>query len=273
MSKGNADIIWEPLTDIINAIFAQRFYPNIWKMAEVIPIPKTKTPHQCKDFRPILLLYHYGKVAEKFFMREYKKQVLPSISNHQFVYQPGLSTTDAVIFTLEQWTALLDDKSTKAVEVIFKDFSKAFDPLQPSKLATVLADMGVSADILELSLHFMSSRQQCVRVKSSLSDYKPIDVGVPQGTLLGPMFWLAFINSYNPPSSHSITMYADDITCTGPLTESNSSHIQSAIDWGLEWCEQQSMTLNLDKTKATLITFGPNSKPPIIVSPIEVVDS
>lgn len=178
-----------------------------------------------------------------------------------------------MIFTLEQWTAMLDNKNTKAVEVLYKDFSKAFDSLQPSKLMLALNSLGLSTNMQQLCLNFLCDRQQRVRVKSTVSSYIPVKVGVPQGTLAGPMFWLAFINSYNPPTCSTVTVYADDVTCSSPISSSNDSQLRCTIDWGLEWCSEHSMTLNLNKTKAMILRRKPNSIPPVIESPVEIVSS
>ena len=122
----------------------------------------------------------------------------------------------------------------------YKDLSKAFDSLQPTQLLKSLVKLGVSSDILKLSMDFMTNRQQRVRIKDASSPYLPITVGVPQGTLTGPMFWLAFINSYNSPLSQCNTMYADDITCTIPVSCSIDDNIQpvSAVGYRLE-CRAQ----------------------------------
>jgi exonuclease III len=88
ISKEFGDILCKPLTDIINTMFKQNVFPDIWKRAEVVPLPKVNNPSQCKDYRPISLLFHCGKVAEKFFMAEYKRQILPKISDQQFAYKP-----------------------------------------------------------------------------------------------------------------------------------------------------------------------------------------
>ena len=75
---------------------------------------------------------------------------------------------------------MLDDRGIKAVEVLFKDFSKAFDSLQPAKLLKSLIEMGVTSDILKLSMDFMTNRQQRVRIKDASSPHLPTSVGVPQ---------------------------------------------------------------------------------------------
>ena len=89
VSKQFAEFICEPLTDIFNCMFEKNNYPSVWKKAEIVPIPKTRSPTQCKEYRPISLLFHCGKIAERFFANEYKKNVLPKIDNHQFAYQPN----------------------------------------------------------------------------------------------------------------------------------------------------------------------------------------
>ena len=67
-------------------------------------------------------------------MNQYRTQVLPNLSNSQFAYRAVVGTTDAIIYTIEHWTKMLDDRGIKAVVVLFKDFSKAFDSLQPAQL-------------------------------------------------------------------------------------------------------------------------------------------
>ena len=163
-------------------------------------------------------------------MNQYRKQVLPNLSNSQFAYCAGVGTTDAIIYTIEHWTKMLDDRSIKAVEGLFKDLSEAFDSLQPAQLLKSLVEMSVTSDILKLSMDFMTNRQQRVRIKDASAPYLPITVGVPQGTLAGPMFWLAFTNSYNPPLSQCNTMDADDITCTIPVSCSIDDYIQPVVE-------------------------------------------
>ena len=237
-------------------MFVQRQYPNIWKYSEVVPLPKVRTPTECREFRPISLLINCGKVAENFLTRHHNKHVLPKISNQQCAYCRGLQTTDAVISTLERWISQLYCKTTKAIEVIYKDFSKAFDSLQPSKLLSALSNMQVPGSIIQLCLDFLDGRQQRVRYNAAKSTYIPSRVGVSQGTL----FWLAFINSYTPDAD--ITMYADDITCSNPLSTSCDLKLQATINWGLQWSSSNSMKLNLDKTKAMMMTLHPNCRPP-----------
>ena len=162
------------------------------------------------------------QTAEYFFMKEYKKQVLPKIGKNQFAYQRCLGTVVALVYSLEKWTRMLDQKDTAAVNVIFKDFSKAFNCMQPSILVQRPNSMNVTSNITKLCMNFLSDRKQCTRVNSKMTDYLPVEVGVPQGTLSSPLFWLAFIDSYDIPASAIQTIkYVDDISCSW-LTEKSS---------------------------------------------------
>ena len=272
VTKEFAEFLCEPLTDIINTMFKQQKYPDVWKYAEVIPVPKLKSPSQCKEFRPISLLFHCGKVAEKLFAKEYKKSVLPKISSAQYAYQPGLGTTDAIIYTLENWIKQLDNRTNKAVEVIYKDFSKAFDSLQPGRLLEALQSLNSPSHITKLAMDFLNNRKQRVRVNSSTSGFVESQVGVPQGTIVGPLFWLAFINSYKPDSV-DLTMYADDVTCSHPIKSASDSLLNQTVEWGLQWCQENSMTLNMTKTKGMLVTLSTNSRAPQLQTELDLVDN
>ena len=112
------------------------------------------------------------------------------------------------------------------------------------------------------NMDLMTNRHQRVRIKDVSSPYLPITVGVPQGTLAGPMFWLAFIYSNNPPQSQC--MYADDITCTMLVSCSIDDNIQPVVEWGISWNTEHKMALTHDKTKAMLIKFSPTISVPTV---------
>jgi hypothetical protein len=216
-------------------------------MAEVTPIPKVKNPSTLTDFRPISLLHHLSKITEKAFATQYKRAVLPKISPHQFAYQEGTSTTDALIHTLEKWCT--EKNRNSKIHVIFKDFSKAFAMMQPVCLEKALRRLSVDNAVIELALDFMTNRSLRVNVDGMKSRYMLSQVGVPQGTICGPLFWLAFIDSYQPKHT-SLTAYADDITCYWSNTPLDMQGMEDRIVYGQRWCKENHMKLNLSKTKA-----------------------
>ena len=83
-------------------MFHQERFPDKWKRAEVVPMEKVQNPTTLKDFRPVLLLFHCGKIAEKFFIYQYKKPVLPKLNTNLFAYQKNLGTTDALVYALDR---------------------------------------------------------------------------------------------------------------------------------------------------------------------------
>ena len=110
-----------------------------------------------------------------------------------------------------------------------------------------------------------------VRVNSSTSGFVESQVGVPQGTIVGPLFWLAFINSYKPDIV-DLTMYADDVTCSHPIKSASDSLLNQTVEWGLQWCQENSMTLNMTKTKGMLVTLSTNSRAPQLQTELDLVD-
>ena len=234
-------------------------FPSIWKQAEVIPIEKVANPSEAKDFRPISLLYHCSKIAEYFLMKEYKKEILPRVNKNQFAYQKRLGTVDALVYNLDKWTQMLDCKNTVAVNVVFKDFSKAFNCMQPEVLLKRLQDLNVTNNMIRLCNSFLSERKQRVRISDKTSDYLPVDVGVPQGTISGPFFWIAFIDSYDAPNVNT-TKYADDISCSWPTEKSTvcadktvvhlpAQPVSDCINYGIQWSNANYIKLNISKTK------------------------
>ena len=178
VSRDFAEDVAEPLTDIINAVFLQQTYPAKYKLSEVIPIPKNNSPLTYKDYRPISLLWHCGKIIEHFFLLKLKPQLLPKLINDQFAYQENKSTTDAIIAALDDWSSIIDKKSNAGVEVLFEDFSKAFDMMLPGLLHQALVNMDISPTLIRIADSFLSERMQTVKVGDIVSRIQPCPVGV-----------------------------------------------------------------------------------------------
>lgn len=296
ITKLCADDLCLPLTDIISCMFETSRFPAKWKDAEVCPLPKVQCPTTHKDFRPISLLWHCGKVAEKFAMNIYRKEVLPHLQSNQFAYLPKLGTTDAMVQAIDDWTAQMDQEDTVCLQAVFKDFSKAFDKMQPAILIQKLQDIHVSAPVTNLALDFLTNRTQCTvdRNANKVSSKLDIQVGVPQGTISGPLFWLAFVDSLQPPNPVQTIKYADDTTCYSTIKKQDTAEIikecgtqkislyelnpgQVAVDYSVKWSQDNSMLLNETKTKVMYLS-PQNSvqlSQNIVVrdTPLEVVDS
>ena len=148
-----------------------------------------------------------------------------------------------------------------------KDFSKAFDKLQPSILLSKLEKFGIQHSLIDLIENFLTDRHQKVSMNASSSSVMPITVGAPQGTRLGPWLWLAFVDDLQPASGATVK-YADDVTAYVPVRKKvihDTDLLQSALDYSVQWCEDNSMSINDSKT--TVLDVALVSKPELVSVP------
>lgn len=175
----------------------------------------------------------------------YVLTVLPSIKSNQFAYQKGKGTVDAVIAAIDQWTLEIDQPNQKSTNIGFLDMSKAFDKMDRGKLITMLKLKNINPYLIRVIDSFLTNRTQAVRMNGISSSTLPVLNGTPQGTLLGPMFWLLYIDSLDVDCH--IIKYADDLT----LTSNTTSGLQNAVDQVAAWCKDHNMVANA--TKSTVL--------------------
>jgi hypothetical protein len=221
ITKECVEDICVPVTEIINSMLEQRQYPARYKTAEVRPLKKVTTPNSFKDYRPISLLWRLGKIMEKAMMSIYKPVVLPALKTNQFAYLPSLGTVDALVSAVDDWTIALDSKQNIGIQAVLKDFSKAFDKMSPNILLAKLSNMNVNGGLIRLCKDFLSNRHQLVSLNGEKSSLRETNIGVPQGTICGPLFWLVYVDDLQPPKPITTIKYADDTTCFVSLDVNN----------------------------------------------------
>jgi hypothetical protein len=259
-----------PLCDILNEMLTSLEYPNMWKRAQVNPIPKTPSPSKFKDCRPISLLFHLGKVAEDVIINKMRGKLEEIIEPHQYAYQHKLGTVDALIQLLEDFSHHLDKANTKFIQSAALDFSKAFDRLQPSLLISKMQMYGFAPGVTTLVADFLRNRVQSVKYGGNQSEYITIKVGAPQGTKLGPILWLIYSNDLMVDGFQHMK-YADDTTLYKAVTDSNNhSVIAQAIYTTQTWSEGNNMMLNAEKTVVMNTTLSNKGK---YDQPIELGDT
>ena len=263
ISKAAAEDLCVPVTNIINTMLATGRFPSLWKCAQVTPIEKVNNPTKCSEFRPISLLHHLSKVAEKAILKFYSIAVIPTLNSNQFAYQKGKSTTDALLSAVNEWTESLDQPQTSHVQIACLDMSKAFDRMDKHHLCSTLMSRGTNQHIVRLVMDYLTGRSQRVQVGPHTSAARPIVMGTPQGTVLGPMLWLTYIDSLSPSCSNTMK-YADDVTLTNVVqrestSTSTSAALAQAVDDTQTWCEEHNMLLN--ETKSVTMTIkNPRSR-------------
>jgi len=241
----------EPVCAIFNQSVVQCTFPQVWKSADVIPIPKVNPPKSIEsDLRPISLLPTLAKVFESIVGRWLLDIILPTVDPNQFGALRGRSTSHALVSMLHQWCSTLD--AGGSIRALFVDFAKAFDRVDHNLLVRKLLAKGVPHCLIKWFHSYLSNRLQRVRLPGESSTWSTLAGGMPQGSWLGPLSFIILIDDLAAgPILHK---YVDDTTISEPLSStSQMSDIQSHINRLLLWTSQNSMKINYSKTKEMLL--------------------
>ena len=251
-----------PLTTIINMSFATGIYPDVLKIAKVIPIFKKGDKLLVSNYRPISLLSNINKIFEKLvYSRLYKfLEIHNCIYELQFGFRAKHSTQHALASLTELVRLALDEGSFACG--IFVDFQKAFDTVDHSILLNKLEHYGVRGLANDWFRSYLTNRKQYVSINGFDSALKDMKYGVPQGSVLGPLLFLIYINDLHMAVKFSVTHhFADD---TNFLYVSKSlKKIQKYMNLDLRfvcnWLKANKISLNASKTEM-LIFRDPRKK-------------
>ena len=244
-----ADELSIPLTLLFNKSIQCGFMPIIWKKSFIIPLFKSGNKSDIENYRGIAKLSIIPKLLEKIITDRIMYQVSSLISPYQHGFQKNCSTTSNLI----QLTSAINRGFliNKQTDVIYTDFSKAFDKVNHILLVKKLKLIGFSNLCIEWIYSYLSNRTQSVRFRSSTSKNINVLSGVPQGSHLGPLLFSLFINDLPTViKSSNILMYADDVKIFlsyNQLLQQN--FLQTDLNFFYEWCNVNLMELNLKKCK------------------------
>ncbi len=185
------------------------------------------------------------------------------LTNRQFGFLPRSSTSDALLTAFHDWYSNIEARRDVAVGLF--DLAKAFDKVPHRLLLQKLNALGISGKLLSWMRSYLSNRYQCVAVHGCSSELVPVQSGVPQGSVLGPLLFLIFINSLpNIPLSagSKLVLYADDTTLYKPINNINDIHsFQDDINKIFNWFTDNFLQANAKKTKVMLISLKQNPYP------------
>lgn len=256
--KHNSDIFSIPLTTLFNHSISTGTFPYILKKARVIPIPKTGPSNYPKNYRPISNLSIFSKIFEslmKNFLISYleKNKIL---NQTQFGFRRNHNTFQALnLFSSDIYSAL-DNKLS--VLSVFIDFSKAFDTVNHKILLDKLYHYGIRGPIHSWFTDYLTNRTQQTVFEGEFSTLKNNHLGVPQGSILGPILFLLYINDISDIFTHSKTiLFADDMTLylTGPHPEQLITTVNTELHQLYRWCISNRLTINTDKTYFMLFSL------------------
>lgn len=254
-----ADLICNPIRDIFNQSIIQGVFPEDWKSARVTPLFKDGSRDDLNNYRPISVISVIAKVFERIIYDQVYEYLEEHgvLCNSQSGFRATHSTVTALLEATDTWAYNIDHGKINAV--VFLDLKKAFDTVDHEILLIKLSHYGIQGNAYRWFKSYLEHRTQRCSVNGALSNTRVLSCGVPQGTILGPLLFLLYINDLpNCFEKSSARMYADDTHLTYAGVRVND--IQSCLNEDLKhvhnWLRANRLTLNMTKTEYMLIGSG-----------------
>ena len=256
-----ADVLVKPLEMLLNRSLNEEKFPASWKIAHVTPIFKKGERDLCGNYRPVSLLSCVGKIMERC-VQNHVFGFLKSnnlLTSCQSGFIPGDSTIFQLLVMYDDFCKSLDSKTTS--QSVFFDISKAFDKVWHKGLIYKLHCIGIRGTMLRWFIDYLSDRKQAVVIKGKTSSYKSISAGVPQGSVLGPMLFLVYINDIVKDIESIVKLFADDTSMYLALENAAersrilNADLQNIINWSVRW------KVDFNPLKTELMTFCNKRQP------------
>ncbi len=252
-----ANSICLPLSLIFKKSFANACLPNIWLQAHVVPVFKKGSRLEPSNYRPISLTCICCKVMETIIKKHLVRHLISNdlISHHQHGFVPGKNTSTQLLECFNAWTKLSD--ATLPFDIVYIDFKKAFDKVSHEHLIKKLYNCGLDVSIIMWIKAFLRGRSQCVKINNCISKPCVVLSGVPQGSVLGPVLFLIFINDL-PLSVHDccIKLFADDIKIWRIIrTLYDKDMLQKCLNSIVEWSVKWELPISVEKSMLMHVGF------------------
>ena len=246
-----------PLTYLVNLSLTKGTFPSQWKKARICPIFKEGDSTEPCNYRPISIL----PVSSKAIERAVFDQMYPFLDGKAMIYdnqsgfRPNYSTSSALLHITEEWLNAIDE--SKYIGIVMLDLKKKlFDTVNHSILLRKLCNYGLSLNVIEWFESDLEDRKHVTTINGVKSEEEKCTCGIPQGSILGPLLFILYINDLpNHVSNVTVSMYADD---TALFYSSNDiNEVVDKINGDLvkmdDWLSRNRLCLNVNKTKFMLV--------------------
>lgn len=250
-----AELTAKYLCILFNKSLSTGVLPREWKIAKVVPVQKSENSDDVSNFRPISLTCTVCKLLEHVILKHItsfleKENIL---SPYQHGFRRALSTVTQLVELTHDISQCLNNQ--KQIDLIFMDFSKAFDTVSHVKLLRKLENVLGDTVIVNWIKDYLSNRMQYVEFNNNTSAITPVSSGVPQGSVLAPILFLIFINDLPSRVPVNIKLFADDCVVYSVINSiEDNITLQNALSMVCDWCKENQMLRN--PKKCSLLTIS-----------------
>ena len=256
--KKCASVIAYPLLLLYRKSFDEGTVPQSFKRSNITPLFKSGNRGLAENYRPVALTSHLSKIFEKIIRCQLLSffEENSILNKNQHGFRKGRSCISQLLAHFEKIIEMLSNGNN--VDVVYLDFSKAFDKLDFNTLLSKLKKYGVCGKLGRWLHSFLTGRKQFVTINGFMSSLCSVLSGVPQGSVLGPLLFLVFINDIDDDISHSfLSSFADDTRVGAAVNNlTDTQHLQDDLNKVYQWAESNNMCLN--SSKFELLCYGKN---------------
>ena len=194
--KDVADLISKPLSIIFNSSLANGIFPDIWKLARVAPIFKSGSKKDVNNYRPISVISIFSRILERIVHDQLFDFLLENnvITKNQSAFRKLYSTVTSLICSTDCWNENIDTKKLNLT--IFLDLEKAFDTVDHAILVSKLRQYGIRKTTGDWFQSYLDQRKQFCSINGQQSRINEIECGIPQGSCLGPLLFILYLNDF-----------------------------------------------------------------------------
>ena len=254
--KEGAEQLIPYLRKLFNLSLAVKQFPSSWKRSNLTAAHKKDSRSNPSNYRPISLLNYGGKIMERCIHKHVSNYLIEHsiITPFQSGFQVGDSTVNQLLYIRNQISTALDNN--KEMRIVFLDISKAFDRVWHKGLLLKLQSIGISDNLLDWFTNYLTDRYQRLCIKNDSSSWKKVNAGVPQGSILGPLLFIIFINDIVKDIKSAIRLFADD-TCLFEIVEepvASADTLNDDLRKILIWAKNWLVLFNALKTEVFVVS-------------------